>query len=83
MPALKQGQKVTLDGRSGTIEQAGAFSVILRDDQGKTVVIPTKNVVDKEIVIESGPKPETTEQKVESQTADLSTPSSFKTSEAA
>ena len=83
MPALKPGQRVTLDGRSGTIEQAGSFSIILRDDSGKTVVIPTKNVIDKEIVIESGPKPETTEQKVESQTADLSTPSSFESTEAA
>jgi hypothetical protein len=68
-PALRKGQKVTLDGRSGVIEQAGSFSIILKDDQGKTVVIPTKSVVDKEIVIESGPKPETQESMVEEKRA--------------
>jgi hypothetical protein len=64
-PTLKQGQKVTLDGRTGTIQEAGAFSIILKDDQGNTVVIPTKNILDKDIVILSGPKPETSEKMVE------------------
>lgn len=71
-PTLKQGQRVTLDGRSGIIQEAGAFSIILKDDSGKTVVIPTKNIVDKDIVIESGPKPETQEQRIESQTPSTS-----------
>lgn len=68
-PTLKQGQRVTLDGRTGTIQEAGSFSVILKDDQGNTVVIPTKNIVDKEVVILSGPRPETQEQRIEKQTA--------------
>jgi hypothetical protein len=64
-PTLKQGQRVTLDGRTGIIQEAGSFSIILRDDEGNTVVIPTKNIVDKEVVILSGPKPETSEKMVE------------------
>jgi preprotein translocase subunit YajC len=60
-PTLKQGQRVTIGGISGTIQEAGSFSVILKDDQGKTIVIPTKNILDKEIVIESGPAPATQE----------------------
>ncbi|MEP0824686.1 MAG: mechanosensitive ion channel [Nitrososphaera sp.] len=68
-PALRQGQRVTLDGRTGVIQDAGSFSIILRDDQGKTVVIPTKNIVDKEIVIESGPKPATQESMAEERRA--------------
>jgi hypothetical protein len=56
-PALRSGQRVTLDGRTGTIEEAGSFTIIIKDDQGKTIVIPTKNIIDKEIVIESGPHP--------------------------
>jgi hypothetical protein len=64
-PALKQGQRVTLDGRTGTIQEAGAFSIILKDEQGNTVVIPTKNIIDKEIVIQSGPKPETQERVIQ------------------
>jgi len=80
-PTLKQGQRVTLDGRTGIIQEAGAFSIILKDDQGKTVVIPTRNIVDKEIVIESGPKPETQEKRIENQTPETSSyygQSSFK-----
>jgi hypothetical protein len=64
-PTLKQGQRVTIGGMSGTIQEAGSFSVILKDDQGKTIVIPTKNILDKEIVIESGPPPATQEKAVE------------------
>ncbi len=60
-PALKPSQRVTIDGRTGIVQEAGAFNIILKDDQGKTIVIPTKNIIDKEIVIESGPKPETQE----------------------
>ena len=64
-PALKQGQRVTIGGgTTGTIQEAGSFSIILKDDQGKTIVIPTKNILDKEIVIESGPAPATQEKAV-------------------
>ena len=68
-PTLRQGQRVTLDGRTGVIQEAGAFNIILKDDQGKTIVIPTKNIIDKEIVIESGPKPETQESMAEERKA--------------
>ena len=65
-PTLKQGQRVTIGGETtGTIQEAGSFSVILKNDQGKTIVIPTKNILDKEIVIESGPAPATQEKAVE------------------
>src|SRR5919198_258861 len=64
-PTLKPGQKVTIGNVSGTVQEAGSFSVILKDDQGKTIVIPTKNILDKEIVIESGPAPATQERAVE------------------
>jgi Conserved TM helix/Mechanosensitive ion channel len=65
-PTLKQGQKVTIGGvTTGTVQEAGSFSVILKDDQGKTIVIPTKNILDKEIIIESGPAPATQEKAVE------------------
>jgi hypothetical protein len=65
-PTLKQGQKVTIGGvTTGTVQEAGSFSVILKDDQGKTIVIPTKNILDKEILIESGPAPATQEKAVE------------------
>jgi Conserved TM helix/Mechanosensitive ion channel len=64
-PTLKQGQRVTIGGITGTVQEAGSFSVILKDDQGKTIVIPTKNILDKEIVIESGPAPATQEKAVE------------------
>jgi Conserved TM helix/Mechanosensitive ion channel len=63
--ALKQGQRVTIGSTTGTIQEAGSFSVILKDDQGRTIVIPTKNILDKEIVIESGPPPATQEKAVE------------------
>ena len=64
-PTLKKGQRVTIGGMTGTIQEAGSFSVILKDDQGKTIVIPTKNILDKEIIIESGPAPATQERAVE------------------
>jgi hypothetical protein len=65
-PTLKKGQRVTIGGATtGTVQEAGSFSVILKDDQGKTIVIPTKNILDKEIVIESGPAPVTQERAVE------------------
>jgi Conserved TM helix/Mechanosensitive ion channel len=65
-PTLKKGQKVTIGGTTtGTVQDAGSFSVILKDDQGKTIVIPTKNIADKEVVIESGPAPATQERSVE------------------
>ena len=65
-PTLKQGQKVTIGGvTTGTVQEAGSFSVILKNDQGKIIVIPTKNILDKEIIIESGPAPATQEKAVE------------------
>jgi hypothetical protein len=68
-PTLRRGQRITLDGRAGVIQEAGSFSIILKDDEGKTIVIPTKNIVDKEIVIESGPRPETQESMIEERMA--------------
>jgi hypothetical protein len=62
---LKRGQKIRFDGRTGTIKQAGAFHIILENDEGETVVVPTKLITDKEIIIESGPEPETPEKRVE------------------
>ena len=81
-PTLKQGQRVTIGGMTGTIQEAGSFSVILKDDQGKTIVIPTKNILDKEIVIESGPPPAIQEKAVEENrgAATSSTSSSHRTS---
>jgi hypothetical protein len=64
-PTLRQGQRVTINGRTGVIREVGAFSIILKDDQGNTIVIPTKNIIDKEILILSGPKPETSEKLLE------------------
>jgi Mechanosensitive ion channel len=66
-PALKARQRVTIGGgtTTGTVQEAGSFSVILKDDQGRTIVIPTKNIIDKEIVIESGPAPAIQEKAVE------------------
>ena len=64
-PTLRQGQRVTIDGKTGIVQQAGAFSVILQDDQGKTIVVPSKNIIDKDIIIESGPSPQTQERAVE------------------
>jgi small-conductance mechanosensitive channel len=65
-PTLRKGQKITIGGTTtGTVQEAGSFSVILKDDQGKTIVIPTKNIIDKEVVIESGPAPATQERAVE------------------
>jgi small-conductance mechanosensitive channel len=62
---LKRGQKVRFNGTSGTIKQAGAFHIILENEEGKTVVVPTKMIADKEIIIESGPEPEIPEKRVE------------------
>jgi hypothetical protein len=68
-PAVKPGQKISYNGFAGTVQQVGAFSVILKDEQGRTVVVPTKNIADKEIVIESGPSPETQESMTERRSA--------------
>ena len=62
---LKAGQKIRFDGHTGTIKQAGAFHIILQNEKGETVVLPTKSIADKEIIIESGPEPEIPEKKVE------------------
>ena len=65
---LKPGQKIRFDGHSGTIKQAGAFHIIMDNEKGETVVLPTKLIADKEITIESGPQPEIPEKKVERMT---------------
>jgi hypothetical protein len=65
---LKPGQKIRFDGHSGTIKQAGAFHIIMDNDKGETVVLPTKLIADKQITIESGPQPEIPEKKVERMT---------------
>lgn len=57
-PAIKTGQRISLDGRAGVVQQAGSFSIIIKDDQGKTIVIPTNTIADKDIIIESGPAPD-------------------------
>ena len=62
---LKPGQRVNFEGRVGTIKQAGAFHIILEDEKGKTVIVPTKHIAEKEIQVESGPEPEIPEKKVE------------------
>lgn len=64
-PTLKKGQRISYKEHSGTVQEVGAFSVILKDDQGRTVVLPTKNLMNDEIVIESGPSPETQERVME------------------
>ena len=62
---LKRGQRVRFDGKTGIIKQAGAFQIIMTNEEGKTVVIPTKMIADKEIIIESGPEPEIPEKRIE------------------
>lgn len=64
-PTLKKGQKISYKDHAGTVQEVGAFSVILKDEQGRTIVVPTKNLMDDEIIIESGPSPETQERMVE------------------
>jgi hypothetical protein len=81
LPTLKKGQKISYKEHSGTVQDVGAFSVILKDEQGKTIVLPTKNLMDDEIIIESGPSPETQEKMVERNSESL--PSSSSYSEAA
>ena len=65
---LKPGQKIRFDGHSDTIEQTGAFHIIMDNDKGETVVLPTKLIADKDIIIESGPQPEIPEKKIERMT---------------
>lgn len=64
-PSIKQGQTISIRGRRGRVQEVGAFSVILKGDDGKTVVIPTKNLTEEELVIEGGPAPETQENMTE------------------
>ncbi|WP_431754680.1 mechanosensitive ion channel domain-containing protein [Nitrososphaera sp.] len=64
-PTLKKGQKISYKDHIGIIQEVGAFSVILKDEQGKAIVLPTKNMLEDEIIIESGPSPETQEKMVE------------------
>lgn len=60
-PTIKPGQRISFDGVTGTVQEVGAFSVILKDKQNRTLVIPTNTLQDKQIVIEAGPMPETQE----------------------
>ena len=64
-PAIKQGQRISFNQHRGTVQEVGAFSVIIKDEEGRTVVIPTKNMVDEEIIVEAGPTPETQEKVME------------------
>src|SRR5919198_3291203 len=64
-PILRPGHRVSFDGVAGTVIQAGPFSIILKDDQGKTLVVPTKNIAERQIVIESGPSPDIQDDKAE------------------
>ena len=43
----------------------GAFQIILENEEDKTVIIPTKSIMDKDIIVESGPPPETPEKKMQ------------------
>jgi small-conductance mechanosensitive channel len=69
-PTLKKGQRISYKEHTGTVQEVGAFSVILKDEQGRTIVVPTKNLMDDEIIIESGPSPETQEKMVERSSAE-------------
>lgn len=60
-PTIKPGQRISVDGIAGTVQEVGTFSVIIKDRQNRTVVIPTNNLQDKHIVIEERPRPETQE----------------------
>jgi hypothetical protein len=83
-PSIKQGQRISINGHRGTVQEVGAFSIILKDEEGgKTVVIPTKNLTDEEIVIEDGPRPETQERMMERERGFNSGGSSSSYSEAA
>ena len=62
---LKPGQKIRLEKHSGTIKEVGAFQIILENEEGQTVIIPTKSIIDKDIIVESGPAPETPEKKMQ------------------
>ena len=62
---LKPGQKIKFEKHSGTIKEVGAFQIILENDEGQTVIIPTKSIIDKDIIVESGPAPETPEKKMQ------------------
>jgi hypothetical protein len=46
------------------VHRAGTFSIILKDDHGKTVIVPTKNIADRHIVIELRPSSDKQEHKV-------------------
>ncbi|MEO9364360.1 MAG: mechanosensitive ion channel domain-containing protein, partial [Nitrososphaera sp.] len=64
-PAIKQGQRISFNRYKGVVQEVGAFSVIIKDEEGRTIVIPAKNLIDEEIIVESGPKPETQERMME------------------
>jgi hypothetical protein len=57
-PAIKPGQRISVDGKAGVVQQAGSFSLIIKDDRGRTIVIPTESIAGKDIIIESGPEPD-------------------------
>ena len=50
---LKPGQSMKFDGHVGTILRAGAFHIVMQNEIGETIVIPTKLITDKEYEIES------------------------------
>lgn len=65
------GQKISYKDHTGIIQEVGAFSLILKEeDEGKTIVLPTKYLMDDEIIIESGPSLETQEKMVERSSAE-------------
>ena len=78
---LKPGQKVRIEGRVGTIKQVGSLHIILENDKGETVILPTKMIADKEIIVESGPPPEIPEKKIEKMTEGLDNQSKEKSFE--
>ena len=42
-PTLKKSQKISYKDHIVIIQKVGAFSVILKDEQGEAIVLSTKN----------------------------------------
>jgi hypothetical protein len=55
---LQPGLKIRFKKHSRTIKKVEAFQIILENEEGKTVINPTKSIMDKDIIVESGPPPE-------------------------
>ena len=62
---LKPGQKIILEKHKGTVKEVGIFQIIIENEEGKSIIIPTKSIADHEIIIEGGPSPETPEKKIQ------------------